>query len=272
MAQSRRILAPTVLRSLALTALGALSLLIALAGCGIPAVGAPSAQDIYDRAAHSAMQDAKLTLNGATSTNVAGVAITLNMTGNGLVVLKPAAAMQLTLTMNLSGQQLSGTVVVDLIAVGDKLYTKTQMNIPGLPSNPSDNYSVTSSDTTTLLPQHVTNLAIVGEDTIRGDKCWHLTGSTFTNAVGTPVASGTSGAVATHVDEWIRERDYYYVRLKTDALPGLSLPGGGATSAAPTAASGTPGASAGSGFTFDFSDYDKGAKVIAPPADQVTTS
>jgi hypothetical protein len=51
-----------------------------------------------------------------------------------------------------------------------------------------------------------------------------------------------------------------------DTLPGFSLPLGdtsNSSSATPTASS------ANAGFTFDFSDYDKGVTISAPPADQI---
>lgn len=257
-------------RPLALVAVGLLSLLVALAGCGSQAGGAlpPSAQQINDHASHSAMKDAKLALTGSFTANSSGTNIAFTMTGTGNVVVKPAA-FHMAMTMNLSSQQVSGTIAIDLIQVDGKEYTKTQINIPGLPAGSgSDKYTVTSApaDQATLLPKITANLKVAGEDTIRGDKCWHLTGTYSTNASGTPVASGTSGATTINVEEWIRESDYYYVRLKADTLPGLSLPIGASSTPSSGASS-----SANVGFTFDLSDYDKGVTISAPPADQVTS-
>ena len=259
-------------RPLALVAVGLLSLLVALAGCGnlVGGAPAPSAQQINDKASHSAMKDAKLALTGSLTTNLGGTDMAITLTGDGNIVVKPAAAFHLAMTMNLSSQQVSGTITLDLIQVGGKDYAKTQINIPGLPTGSgSDKYSVMSApaDQATFIPKITSGLKVAGEDTIRGDKCWHLTGTYSTNASGTPVASGTSGATTIHVEEWIRESDYYYVRLKMDTLPGLSLP----ISESSTPSSGASG-SANAGFTLDFSDYDKGVTINPPPADQIATS
>jgi hypothetical protein len=247
-------------------------LLVALAGCGSLVGGAPAltAQQINDKASHSSMKDAKLALTGSITTNLNGMSIAMTMAGDGNIVVKPAAAYHLAMTVNLSSQQVNGAITIDLIQVSGNTYTKTQINIPGLPAGSgSDKYTKTSTpaDQTTLLPKVNANLKIAGEDTIRGDKCWHLTGTVSTNDTGTPVASGTSGATTVHVDEWIRESDYYYVRLKMDTLPGLSLPIG-ESSTPSTGASG----SANAGFTFDLSDYDQSVTISPPPANQITTS
>jgi len=266
-----RITAPRRLYALPLVTLGALSLLVALAACGANSQSAPpTAQQIGNGAAHSAMKDAKLAISGSITTSSSGISFTLTMTGTGEIVVKPAPAYQMTINMNMTSQQVNGTIAADLIQVGSKMYTRTQINFPGLPVPSSNKYTETDAPASksSLLPTGATNLKVVGEDTIRGDKCWHLTGVISTNAQGTPVAAGTSGANSVHVDEWVRESDYYYVRLKLDTLPGLSLPFGG------TSASGTPSStetptSANAGFTFDLSNYDQGATVTAPSADQI---
>lgn len=259
------------LRAVPLVSFVALAL---LAGCGLanPLAGPPTAAQIFDRANHSNMKDAKLALSGSISTTANGADFTLTMSGDGQVVVKPASAYHMNLVMDLKSAQLTGNVTVDLIQVGGKVYSKTHAVISGLPPSPdTQTYTVATvpESQSNLLPQNQTGLKVVGEDTIRGDKCWHLQGTMATNAQGTPVASGTSGSSSTKVDEWIRESDYFYVRVKLDSLPGFNPLGGGSASGISSGASDT--GSGNVGFILDFSDYNTGATISAPPASEITT-
>lgn len=265
----------TVLRrGLRAMPLASIGLVLVLAGCGVnlPVGGPPTAAEIFDRANHSNMKDAKIAMSGAITTSSSGTEFTLNMSGDGHIVLKPTSAYQMNLVMDMKSSQITGKLTVDLIQVDGKVYTKTQVDIPGLPASPhADKYTETTATAsqTSLLPKNENSLKVVGEDTIRGDKCWHLQGNVTTNAQGTPVAAGTSGATSTKVDEWMRESDYYYVRLKLDSLPGVNMLGSGTASGASSGASDT--GSGNIGFIVDFSDYDTGAAVSAPPASEITS-
>jgi hypothetical protein len=265
---SHRLLSRAVTaRALSFASVAILSFLVALTGCGVQTTSAPpTADQIYQRAASSAMKDAQLTLSGSISATSTGQTITLDMTGTGQIVVKPSAAYHMALTLSLNSAQIHGTIVGDLIQVGGKLYARTQVNISGLPSTGTSKYTETPAPASqsSLIPSNLGNLKIVGEDTIRGDKCWHLSGVESANAAGTPAASGTSGTHSVKVDEWIRESDYYYVRLKLNTLPGLNLPIGGPSSGSSTTAS--------ANFTVDLSNYDQGVTISPPPASQIGTS
>jgi predicted small lipoprotein YifL len=255
--------------------LASLALLAVLAGCGLtnPLAGPPTAAQIFDRANHSDMKDAKLALSGNITTTASGAEFTLTMSGDGQIVLKPTSAYHMNLVMDLKSGQLTGKVTVDLIQVGGKAYTKTHADITGLPPSPDvQKYSAATvpDSQSNLVPQNQTALKVVGEDTIRGDKCWHLQGTMSTDAQGTPVAAGTSGSTSAKVDEWIRESDYFYVREKLDGLPGFSPLGSGSASSVSSGASDT--GSGNVGFILDFSDYNTGATISAPPASDIAGS
>lgn len=254
-------------RQFAVGALSVCALLVVFAGCGLAPVAPPTAQQIVNGAKQSKMKDASVTLSGNITTSTSGIDFTLAITGNGQIVVKPSTAYHLTMNIALSSSQINGTIAGDLIQTNSKLYSKTTVNIPGFPSTNSNLYTVSdASGDQSLLPDASGNAKTVGEDTIRGDKCWHVTVTQYVDAQGTPVASGTSGATPVTADEWIRESDYYIVRVKLNTLPGLGLPLGGSD----TSSSGTPTASSANvGFIIDLSNYDTGVTISAPPADQV---
>lgn len=249
-------------RQMLVGALSVCALLMVFAGCGLAPAAPPTAQQILDRAKQSKMKDADMALSGTISTSISGISVTMTITGNGKIVFKPANAYHMTMNIAMSSSQINGTIVGDLIQVGDKQYSKTAVNIPGLPSNNSNLYTESAADQSSLLPDFGTNAKIVGEETIRGDKCWHLTTTEYVDAQGTPVTSSTSGATPVTADEWIRESDYYYVRAKLNTLPGLGLPVSDSSAGSSTAASNA-------GFTIDLSNYDTGATISPPPADQI---
>lgn len=253
------------LRALPLAAVGALSLLMLLSGCGAAGTATPpTASQIYDNSQHSKMKDAKMSMSGSLKSSTSGVDFTLTINGDGHIVAQPAPAYQMTLNMKIASAQVNGTIVADVIQVKGKMYTRSQVNIPGLPSTNSGKYSVSdaSGGQSSLFPTNLANLKIAGEEIVRGDKCWHLTGVVNTNSQGTPVASGTSGATSVNVDEWVRESDYYIARVKLGTLPGFSLPLGGASA-------GSSNTGANVGFTIDLSNYDQGVTISPPSAAQI---
>lgn len=248
--------------------LGFTALVLALTSCGLSPVTPPlTAQQIFTNAAHSKMKDATVAVAGNLSTGSGSAATAIAITGSGQIVIKPTVASHLTLSVNLSGSTISGAVTVDEISIGDTAYTKTQLQIPGLPSTNSDLYtksSVPLGSAASVIPQAAAGLKLAGEDTIRGDKCWHLTGTTSVNDQGTAVTGGSSGAASVTFDAWIRESDYYYVRVKLNTLPGLNLPLG-----ATTTGNGGSASSAAAGIIIDLSNYDQGTIISPPPADQI---
>lgn len=214
------------------------ALLAGLAGCGTP-----SAQQIYDNSTNSKMRDAALTFTGASTGSSAG---TIAISGDGKIVKKPAAY-KLHLVLQLNSAQANGNVAIDAIEVNKKDYTKVNTSISGLGSFGSDKYveSDATGDAASLTPK-LTNLKLVGEETIRGDKCWHITGS----------SKDATGKASTE-NLWVRESDNYPVREKLSALPGVNLPSGTASSALDVS------------LTIDFSNFDTGAVIDAPPAGEI---
>jgi hypothetical protein len=215
------------------------TLLVGLAGCG-----APSAQQIYDSSNASKMRDAAVTFSG--SNNASASASPISVTGDGEIVKKPAA-FKLHMVLQLSSAQTGGSVTIDAIEVKSKDYVKFNTSLSGLGSFGSDKYIVTDAtgDATALTPR-LSNLKLVGEETIHGNKCWHLTGD----------SKDTNGKVSTE-NLWVRESDYYPVREKLSALPGVNLPSGAASTALDLS------------LTIDFSNYDTGAVISAPDASQI---
>ncbi len=223
----------------------------------------PTADRIFDRAEHSEMKNARVDFSANGTTSQGNEVTNVVVTGQGELISDPAAS-HFTLKMTLSGNVVYGTVTDEYIAVGGKTYTKTLANVVGRSSNSSAKYTVTDTPDgpMPLLPTATqSNLQIVGEDIIRGDRCWHLSGIETTNADGMPVPAGTSGATTTHLDTWIRKSDYYYVRLKMDSLPAVF----GSFSDAGSNPSDT------STYQIDLSQYDRKVTISPPPADQTTS-
>jgi hypothetical protein len=216
------------------------TLLVGLAGCGTP-----SAQQIYDGTMSSKMQDAALTFTGA-STASSGATSGLTISGDGAITKKPAAY-RLHLVVQLSSAQATGNVTIDAIEVKSTDYTRVSTSISGLGSFGSDKYTVSSaSSNAALLTPKLTNLKLIGEETIRGNKCWHISGD----------AKDANGKTSTE-QLWVRETDSYPVREQLSSLPGVSLP------------SGTAGSSLDVALTIDFSNFDNGAVIAAPPASEI---
>lgn len=218
----------------------ATTLLAGLAGCGTP-----SAQQIYDSSNGSKMRDATVAFSG--SSNGAATGSTITVSGDGEIVKKPTAAFRLHMVLQLASAAASGSVTIDAIEVKSKDYIKINTSIGGLGAFGSDKYTVTdaSSDSAALTPK-LTNLKLVGEETIRGIKCWHITGD----------SKDADGKVSTD-NLWVRESDDYPVREKLSALPGVNLPSGTASSALDLS------------LTIDFSNYDTGAAINPPDASQI---
>jgi hypothetical protein len=253
-------------RALPLLAAGALSLLMLLSGCGTlpPMSGPPTASQIFGNSLHSKMKDAKMALTASLKSSANGIDFNLTITGDGQIVVQPTAAFQMNLNMNIASDQLNGTVVADVIQANGKLYTRTQIKIPGFLTTDMTKYMVSDAIgvQSSLLPRELGNVKMAGEEIVRGDKCWHLSGVVSVNAAGTPVPAGTRGASSVNVEEWVRESDYYVARVKLGSLPGFSLPLGGASA-------GAGGSSADLGFTIDLTNYDQGVSIKPPPADQI---
>ena len=256
------------LRALVLMVPGALALL-ALAGCAAPSLGAaptatPTAQQIFDKAKNTHWKDAAFTLTASGTTSATGSAANIKMTGTGQTVTNPQAN-TVHITVDITGQGVNGTITIDGITVNGKAYTKSQINLPGLPSTGSDKYSVANASTSSLgslssLGQtNLSQVRVVGEETIRGDKCWHLEGVSSASGAST---SATPAASAT-ADVWVRKSDYYIVRIQAASAGDLGNLFGAAAGGA------SPNSTSNFSMTIDFSNFNSGVQISAPPASEI---
>lgn len=157
----------------------------------------------------------------------------------------------------------TGAMTFDVVEVNHLVYIKGLIQMPGQPAQQSDMYSVTdaqslgtSADLASVLAPPLTDLTTVGQQTIRGDKCWHLTGVDMTSGN----ASTTAPSTPADVDVWVRRSDGRIVQIQTHSLGALGV---------------LFGAGEGMDFspsvtlTFALTAFDKGITIGSPPADQV---
>lgn len=285
-----------------------LALAFALAGCGLP-VNLPgnlglapkplTAVAIFARAHTATYHDATFTLGGTFTTTLDGSAsgapglgtstsaLTLNGTGQLVqhnagtdqsashFILNVRSTTTTAATGTASGLDTPAlTMKLELITIGTTAYTRYTIQMPGITLPKSDLYTQSTvpagsaSASFTFTPQSAgKDLKLVGEDTINGVKCWHLTG-TMSFAIPATTGRATTSQEQVKTDLWVRESDNRIERVKTGLLPGLSLSAPTAGSAS-NLAPGLSGASITGTLTVDFTRYDSGVTITAPPASQI---
>lgn len=240
-----------------------LGLGVLLAGCSIPFL-TPSASDIYAHARGSSLKDATFKISGGGITTSNGEDVNLVVTGSGQWVVSPAAY-ALHLSIKLNGNFLTGTVTADSLLAGGKTYTRAQTAFDHVGTFGDAKYTATTAASAASLLPDLTKLTLVGQETIAGVVCWHIAG---VPADGVAPQSATGGSTTVVDDLWINKQNYYPVRERVTALPGVAMPGAntGAGSA------GNQGTLAGDiYFVVDFSGYNAGTSVAPPAAKDVAS-
>jgi hypothetical protein len=217
---------------------GALSILVlsfaalAAAACAGPAsvVGPPpTAAEILKRPVTADYKDAHFTLKIHTSSG----AFTLDLTGDGTIVRKPAEGLQ----MHYQGSLGAIPLAYDLISVGGKEYSRAG----------TEKWSV-KDGSVPLTPEDwskASDAKLVAEETVNGSKAWHVTA---TQSSGPPF------------DVWVRESDGYPLKFVSNGSPTATTSSPATTGSAATS-SGT--------FELDFDKFNTGTKIQAPPAAEV---
>jgi hypothetical protein len=229
-----------------------------LLSCGQPTTVVGNADQIFQQAKSSTMKDAAFTMDTKLHASAPGANLSIHVSGQGELVVQ-SSAYHLTVKTEVGGPDVSGNFSSEIFQVSDKQYMRVDSHLVQMDSTVKFEAVDLPNAEAWMLPQNLDNLKQVGEETVHSDKCWHLTGTKSFNPQGTPVPNGASGSTAVTFDLWIRESDSYYVRVKMNTLPGGLLPLGGDSISASTDLD----------VTLDFSDYNKGRTVTAPPADQV---
>jgi hypothetical protein len=231
-------------RRFAVGLLGLIGVLV-LIGCNAPGVSVPvappSAQTILQKVQKAQFNDATFTLNVTGSfsgTSGSG-------TGTGKITKHPERS-DINLTILLDGQQVTLEVITDVATSSE--YSKISGSpIPGFgdmwiksPLGSTSSTPVDTSQITSYL-NGVSNVTLVGSDTVDGTAVWHIKGTTSQSATTQTGESGTTDMYVT--------KDRYLPKKVVETLTG--------------SAAGT--------FTLLFTSYDTGITIDLPPADQVQT-
>ena len=173
-------------------------LALALSGLGLVACGStsaaparpPTATEILAKPEHANLTNAHFTLT--TAFPVAS-GVTLNATGDGVIVYKPQPAARISFHATANGQTLS----VVVLTAGGTDYTMLTPGTGKWMSSPTTSNPATLSDST--------GATYVGEDNLPQGKAWHVKA---TDKDGNPI------------EVWVRESDGYPLRYDTKQATG----------------------------------------------------
>jgi hypothetical protein len=154
---------------------GSLLATLLLAGCG----GPPTAREILAKPANSNLKDAHVTVTG----HVASGAFSMDITGDGVFLLKPKTASDLRVQGNVGAIPIA----VEFLSIDGKDYQRTG----------SAKWTVTNSTSGSSWAD-AKDASLVGEENLPGGKAWHVK------------ASGSDGKP---FELWVRESDSYPLRL-----------------------------------------------------------
>ena len=171
---------------------------MALSGAGLVACNSTStapakpltAIEILAKPEHSNLTNAHFTLT--TAFPVAS-GITVNATGDGVIVYKPQPSARISFHATANGQTLS----VVVLTIGGTDYTMLTPGTGKWMSSPTTSNPATLSDST--------EVTLVGEDTLPQGKAWHVKAK---DKDGNPI------------EVWVRESDGYPVRYDTKQSTG----------------------------------------------------
>jgi hypothetical protein len=142
-----------------------------LAACG----GPPTAKEILTKPASSGLKDAHIKITGHFTSG----ALSLDMTGDGVILLKPKAASDL----RLQGSLGAIPIAIEALSIDGKDYQRTG----------SEKWTVTEGKSSVAWSD-AKDASLVGEESLPEGKAWHVKG---TGSDGKPF------------DLWVRESDGY---------------------------------------------------------------
>jgi len=148
---------------------------VALAACG----GPPTAKEILGKPANSDLKDAHVTASG----HLVNGALSIDMTGDGVVLLKPQAASDL----RLQGSLGAIPIAVEALSIDGKDYQRTG----------SDKWSVSTGGSAASWSD-AKDAKLVAEENLSQGKAWHVSGT------------GNDGKA---FDVWVRESDGYPLKV-----------------------------------------------------------
>ncbi len=248
----------------------------------------PTPSAILTSAENAHLTDATYTLTDQltlvyTSSSSGGTPTTLNLTGNGKLTKSPTRN-DVTLSIPLLGAQNTIEVITDgsdvyanIGALAD-LLGGSGVNVP---KGKWIKVPAGMAIPTILDYSHLTNLKLIGTDTINGKATWHIQGTlSMPHGAGAatpnPGASATATAVATQYglsvppvteDLWFQQGTYYpakfVVNFSASATKAPSIGGSKGGSAGPAHVT--------NAATLTFSEWNTGATVTVPSPDQVVS-
>ena len=144
---------------------------LVLVACG----GPPTAKEILNKPASSNLKDAHIKIGG----HVTSGALSIDMTGDGVILLKPKAASDI----RLQGSLGAIPIAIEALSVDGKDYQRTG----------SEKWTVTEGKSSVAWSD-AKDASLVGEESMPDGKAWHVKG---TGSDGKPF------------DVWVRESDGY---------------------------------------------------------------
>lgn len=177
-------------------AVTAAAALVALTGCGgggsgLLGLGPPTPSQILAKPAASGIKEMHMKITGKGTNGAA-------LTGEGTLELSPKKASKMVVTAPLG---LLGNVSVEYVTVDGTDYTR-------LGSGKYDAKPTTAGNSQSGGWADGKNPKLVGEETVIGDKVWHVK------------ATDSSGD---DFELWVREKDGYPLRYKSDSSSGFSM-------------------------------------------------
>lgn len=238
-------------RVVALGAILALLAMGALAGCsmGVPSVTIPSASSILDKAKNPGWKDATFNFTSKVQGASSLGPVTSSETGNGKLTTNPQRSdITFSGTTSVGSTQApsSGEVITDgttayIKTAGQTMWTK----LSSADVQNSAGGAAAGAGLTSLT--NLKNIQFVGAETINGVGTWHVKGDTS----GSASASGISGTVTGTVNLWVRQDNFYPVKIVVHQDV-TSSQGNGTVDE-----------------TVQFTSWDTGLTITPPPADQV---
>ncbi len=153
--------------------------------------GPPSAAQILTRVSHTGLADAHFKVHAAYTIGQ----VALDLQGDGVLVLRPTAAVRLTFQGRVAGRPTA----IEAISVGGKTYQRVG----------GEAWKVQSGAASMTIPwAGAHSPTLVGEELLVGGKAWHL---------------HAAGADSKPLELWVREKDGYPLRVSTTPGQGQAV-------------------------------------------------